>query len=93
MCISSLLVWVDSCSCHYKVCQVAPFKTPGQGNCIVRLECLAAELTTTLTTWKRLQPVNFYAPFTKEMNVIAFCHLRKSLMPFSGSVTNTLFIA
>lgn len=91
--ISSLLGWVDSCSYHYKVCKVAPFKTPGHGNCIVRLECLAAELTTTLTTWKRLQPVNFYAPFTKEMNVIAFCHLRKSLMPFSGSVANTLFIA
>ena len=93
MCISSLLGWVDSCSHHTIVCQVAPFKTPGQGNCIVRLECLAAELTTTLTSWNRLQYVDFYASFTKEMNVIAFCQLPKSLMPFNGSVTNTFLIA
>ena len=40
---------VASRSYHNKVCEVAPFKTPGQGNNIVRLECLAAHLTTTLT--------------------------------------------
>ena len=32
MCISSVLGRVASRSYHSKVCEVAPFKTPGQGN-------------------------------------------------------------